>query len=209
MTFPCWRRHAMRCVFHAALLILLAFAWPAPNASAGDGDALQLLVGQARTATIDSDFAGLAKLVAPSERALAAQAVDLLAGMVAGFSDESEKLMAEYREVLKKYELEHLAESSEDDHEGLSPDSTPEEFRAHQRKLAEKTFAEVDTVAFAGDMMAFVIAAVGGPGEPIFPEGAITDVAIEGDNATATLEGEEIAFLREDGTWYLTSAIFD
>lgn len=113
---------------------------------------------------------------------------------------ELDAMVERYNEMVAEYGLPALSESEEPPEEEI-----------------DAIFADIDHVAFIEDMMAFLDSMPGEEESPAsegmpspFGEGEVvmTDLAIDGDTATATIDGEEAKFVRVDGRWYFDAELF-
>jgi hypothetical protein len=100
--------------------------------------------------------------------------------------------------VLDKYGVTELMEQ---DHGDIGDDPA---------KNAEKLLAGVDQVGLITDLMAFLEESgmkdtEGGDAKPPLsvPMGDLTDLKVEGDTATGTINGEPAHFVKVDGRWYV------
>jgi len=105
---------------------------------------------------------------------------------------EVAKIRDSYNAMVSKHGLPELSE------EGEAPDADPEEL-----------FAKIDQAAFIEDVMAFLESMPGDESSPAeagspwdLGDGTLTDLVIEGDSATGTIDGDEVGFIRIDGRWY-------
>lgn len=109
------------------------------------------------------------------------------------------KIRASYNALMAKYELPALPAEGEPEPTG----PTPEEMK--------KKFETMDQGVFMTDVMAFVDSIPGTEEEEKSDEpegpvkigaGELTGLAIDGDHATGTLDGDPVTFVRLDGRWY-------
>jgi hypothetical protein len=126
--------------------------------------------------------------------------VDMMSEMWKG--ESAQNLKAKYADAKKKYKV---PEPPEGDMLELGPDTTQEEIEAHIRKRAEAMYTGVDTAGYAAELLALMMAMPEMADRPIVPEGALADLKVDGDRATAKVGEQELAFVREGDRWYLSS----
>jgi hypothetical protein len=106
------------------------------------------------------------------------------------------KLRDSYNTVVARHGLPPISEAGEPERELDEAD-------------LEKAFAKLDSTAFARDLMAFMQSLPGAESrEAVDPspvklgDGVLSGLAISGDRATATLDGEPVIMVREGGRWF-------
>ncbi len=212
-------------------VLTLALAAPIPSRAAGTplgADSPEKLVERMRQSAQKKDFRELAACLAPEPRKELAQMIwmgatmmigmatamgsvgtELAAGMaesIGGEAGEGEakaqkapeapkidpKLAAlskRYDEVAHKHGLPGLKDDA-------VPDSDP-----------AALFAKIDAVEVVGDFGALLEGIGDATGEaapaPPAPEGKLEGLEIDGEKATATLDGEAVNFVKIEGRWYI------
>lgn len=181
----------------AALLLAASCMSAEPGA-----DSPEAVLAAAQKAAADRDGAALIRLVAPSQHVLLAAETDMAAEYIGAPSegDEAAKLTAALAKLRDQYGVK-----GEDDLPPLEIDSdiTQEELDALMEARAEMTYENVDVAGYAGELMSLVMSMPAMDGRTPVPAGEIEDVRVDGDRASARIEGREIALLREGGRWYL------
>ncbi len=108
---------------------------------------------------------------------------------------EMGKVRESYNTMVAKYGLPTMPKEGE-----------PEPAELSQEEV-QKKFESMDVGAFLADVMAFMKAMPGQEAKkesPVkIPTGALTDLKIEGDKATGSLDGEAMTFVKIDGRWYV------
>jgi hypothetical protein len=175
-----------------------------PLAAQEGGESPEAVLTAAQKAAGAKDAKAIVRLVAPSERAMLAFSTDLGVDMMSEMwkGDSAKNLKTSYSELKKKYKV---PEPPEGDTLELGPDTSPEEIDQHIRKRAETMYAGVDIIGYVGDLMGLVLALPEMADRPLLPEGAPTDLKVDGDKATAMLGGRTMQFVREGGRWYLSA----
>jgi hypothetical protein len=109
---------------------------------------------------------------------------------------QAAKLQQDYDVLMAKYGLPTMPKEGEPE-----PQISEQEIGA--------IFERLDTSAFAGDVLAFMKSMPGaeetpaGEAAPVkLGSGVIADLAIDGDTATGTIDGEAVRFVRENGRWF-------
>lgn len=180
----------------------------------------QAVVTRLRAAAETENFGELATLLAPDARAEMAKGIwagttmmiamssamgDMAAGMGEEMGEQTEEAKAQaakakaeadakfgawkkrYDEIAKKHGLPSLDSSQETDPEAL--------------------FAKADHVGvirdFGGLLQSFGEEQGRGKGEGKKIEGELENLKVEGDNASGTLAGEPIRFVKIDGRWFI------
>jgi hypothetical protein len=189
------------------VIVFFLFSVPAFAGGKTGGDSPQAVFKAAQKAGAKKDFSTLAKLVAPSERAMLAFGADFGVDMFLSFyeGEKAAKLNKKYQKIQKKYKIK------DDDGEKLQiTQNTPQEvIDAHMRKRAEKKFGHVDAVKFVPEVMGIVANMPEMAEQTFIPQGKIKDVKINGNHATGKVDGESISFIKEGGRWYLLGGILD
>lgn len=174
------------------------------------GDTPQAVFEAAQKAGANKDLGALAKLVAPSERAMLAFGTDMGVGMFIEFyeGEKAPELKKKYQEIQQKYEIKTETEENEEPLQITS--ETPQEvIDAHMRERAKKLYGHVDVVSYVPELMAIMFSMPEMADQPVFPHKELSDLKIDGDQATGTADDKELKFIREDGRWYLTADIMD
>ena len=157
-------------------------------------DSPEGVIARLQVAAEAEDFTEMVACMAPRDRPMAAMGMIIGAGMMAGFSDDTEALTAEFEAILDKHKV------NLDEDEGAPPAETDEEIEENLRKM----FEGVDLGALIGDIMAFMNERIpDAKTKKAVPEGDLGDVQIDGDTATATIGDEVQHFVRVDGRWYI------
>jgi hypothetical protein len=187
-----------------AAVTLGMFALVLPLAAQEGGESPEAVLTAAQKAAGAKDAKAIVRLVAPSERAMLAFSTDLGVDMMSEMwkGDSAKSLKTSYSELKKKYKV---SEPPEGDALELGPDTSPEEIDQHIRKRAETMYAGVDIIGYVGDLMGLVLALPEMADRPLLPEGAPTDLKVDGDKATAMLGERTMQFVREGGRWYLSA----
>jgi len=220
-----WVRAALAClVFGGILAALAAPVW----AEAPGADTPEALVERLKQATEKEDLGEMMACLTPQARGEMAAGMYLAATMVVAFSQmgvemggsmadslsedatdeqkaevqaqkekalaEANKLRDSYNAIVSKYGLPVIPEEGEAE----EPTGDPKEI-----------FQNIDQVAFLNEIFAFFEAMPGEekPAEekesPVdLGEGVLTDLAIDGDAATAKIDGKDVKFVRIDGRWF-------
>jgi hypothetical protein len=177
----------------------------ASPASGQDGaESPQAVLAAAQAAAAAKDAKAIVRLVAPSERVMLAFSTDMGVDMMSEMweGDTAKKLRSGYVELKKKYQV---PEPPEGETLELGPDTSQEEIDAHIRKRAEAMYAKVDVVGYTAELMGLLLAMPEMADRPLVPPGSPADLKVEGDRATATIDGQPLQFLREGGRWYLSA----
>lgn len=187
-----------------ATLTVGMFALVLPLAAQEGGESPEAVVTAAQKAAGAKDAKAIVRLVAPSERAMLAFSTDLGVDMMSEMwkGDSAKNLKTSYSELKKKYKV---SEPPEGDTLDLGPDTSQEEIDQHIRRRAESMYQGVDLVGYVGDLMGLVLALPEMADRPLLPEGALSDLKVDGDKATATLGEQPLQFIREGGRWYLSA----
>ncbi len=108
---------------------------------------------------------------------------------------EMGKVRENYNTLVAKYGLPTMPKDGEPEPPELSQEEV------------QKKFESMDVGAFLTDVMAFMKSMPGDEAKsesPVkIPTGALTDLKIEGDKATGSLDGEALTFVKIDGRWYV------
>ena len=206
------------------LVILLAAARAAPTPGRAGGAPLgaetpEKLVERMRRSAEKKDFGELASCLAPEPRKELAQMIWLGATMMIGMATTmgsmaegmGEALAGEAKEGEAKVagpkvdpKLAALAKRYDDvaKKHGL-PGLKDEDSSADPAAL----FAKVDAVEMVADFGALLDGIGEATGEaapaPPVPAGKLEGLKIEGDRATASLDGEPITFVKIEGRWFI------
>jgi hypothetical protein len=176
----------------------------------GGGDSPQAVFKAAQTAGAQKDFAALASLVAPSEQAMLAFGTDMAVGMFVEFyeGEKAEALKNKYQAIQEKYEIR-----TEDEDEGeklqITQDTPQEVIDAHMRKRASRLYGRVDAVHYVPDLMGIIVNMPEMAEQAFFPQEDLSELKIEGDEATGKAGDKEISFIREGGRWYLAADVMN
>ena len=225
-------------VYLAVGCLLLVVSAPV-FAEAPGAESPEALVERMKRAGENEDFGEMMACLAPEGRVEMASMMYLMATMMVGFSmmgvemgsemGESmaegmgEELTAEEKAEMEAQKEKALAEVAElrDSYNAMVAEyglpELAEEGDLPEPEL-EAIFQEIDQAAFIEDVMAF-LESMPGDEEESSPakEGApwevgdatLTDLTIEGDSATGTVDGEEVKFVRIDGRWYFDASFID
>ncbi len=217
----------------AALTLALAAPIPARAAGTPLGaDSPEQLVERMRQSAQKKDFRELAACLAPEPRKELAQMIwmgatmmigmatamgsagtELAAGMAEAIGGEAGEGEGEGEAKAKKApeapkidpKLAALAKRYDEvAHKhglpGLKDDAVPDSDPA-------ALFAKVDAVEVVGDFGALLEGIGEATGEaapaPPVPEGKLLGLKVDGDKATATLDGEPVNFIKIEGRWYI------
>ena len=174
------------------------------------GDSPQAVFKAAQEAGAKKDFSTLAKLVAPTERAMLSFGSDMAVGMFVEFyeGEKAAELKKKYQEIQKKYGIKT---EDEDDGEKLqiTQDTPQEVIDAHMRKRAKKLYGHVDAVKYVPDLMGIILKMPEMADKSFFPQEKLSDFKIEGDRATGKAGEKSISFVREGDRWYLTADVMN
>lgn len=229
-----WGRCATACLAVGAMLLLTvapAFA-EAPGA-----DSPEALLERMKRASENEDLPEMMACLSPKARGQMASMMYLMATMVVAFAqmgvemgsgmaeglagDATDEQKAEV-EAQKQKALAEAAALRESYNAMVSKYGLPvlpEEGEAEMPEQdAETLFENIDHAAFMADVFAFLESMPGkeeseAEGEesksPMdIGEGVMTDLAIDGDAATAKIDGEDVRFVRIDGRWFFDAENF-
>ena len=206
------------------LVVLLAAALAAPIPGRAGGAPLgaetpEKLVERMRRSAEKKDFGELASCLAPEPRKELAQMIWLGATMMIGMATTMGSMAEGMGEAL-------AGEAKEGEAKGAGPKVDPKLAALAKRydDVAKKhglpglkdedssadpaaLFAKVDAVEMVADFGALLDGIGEATGEaapaPPVPAGKLEGLKIEGDRATATLDGEPITFLKIEGRWFI------
>lgn len=189
-------------------------ALQSPAVVAGDsegGDSPQAVFNAAQEAGAKKDYGALAKLVAPSERAMLAFGTDMGVGMFVEFyeGEKADELKEKYKMVQEKYRIVEADTGPEDEKLHITEETSQEVIDAHLRKRAQKLYGHVDALEYVPDLMAIVATMPEMAEQPAFPQEALTNLRIEGERATGKAGTKPIFFIREGGRWYLSADVMN
>ncbi|MBN1782755.1 hypothetical protein JW948_16585 [bacterium] len=209
-----FRKKNVKDIRQQALFLVLCMAVLCfTHAVAGEtegGDTPQAVFKAAQAAGAKKDFATLANLVGPSERAMLAFGTDMGVGMFVEFyeGEKSDELKKKYQKIQDKYGIKDI---DEDDSEKLQvTEDTPQEvIDAHIRKRAEKKFGKIDATKLVPDLMGLVAGMPEMAEQTFFPQEKLTDLKIEGDKASGMSGEKKVMFIKEKGRWYLTADVMN
>lgn len=161
-------------------------------------------------ATADKDWEEMAACVSPEALVEMNSSMVMMGGMIVAFAamgegmseemgDEGQaeatavdvaELQTQFEELLAKHGID---EATMDALEAESEEAEmPEAFRSPE---------------FFADIMGFIDSVPGDDsGGPTPPEGGLENLVIDGDTATATVDGNEGGFVRVDGRWYVDTS---
>lgn len=190
---------------HALAVLGLIFAGPA---IAGDGGAATIdeLIEQCSGVT---SFAELLPMVHPDDQPMLGMAVQMMtafAPMMAMPSEMNSENEAEANALVEKMSAE--AEALEAKY-GLKvpPEDAPSgETPEGMAMRARYTFDGVDLAAYITAAEEWLASSVGEEtlkGGPVPDFSQVENIEIDGDLATATVEGRPVEFIRDEGRWYL------
>jgi hypothetical protein len=211
----------------AALAVVL-LAPPAGAAGPPGAATPQELVERMKRAAEAEDLPGIAECLTPKSRGELAKGIYLVTTMVVAFSQMGvemgagmaeamggEEASAEQRAELEKARAE--AAALRDRYNALvgrhglptMPADGAEPVEPSDAEL-EAAFARLEHGTFLADAAAFLESLPdsgdgeeeGAPSPVKIGEGVLADLAIDGDRATAKLDGEAVEFVRIDGRWY-------
>ncbi len=213
----------------AAAMLFVSSA--AVRADAPGADSPHELVVKLQRAAAADDLPGIVNLMTPKAREEMTMGMYLAATMVVAFSQmgiemggsmaegmtedasEEDKRAAQAQVEKAKLEAGKMRESynklvGEYGLPEIPAEGEPEPEGPAQEELQAR-FAAMDQGAFLGDVLAFLKTLPGdngpGPGEasPIkIGAGVLEGLAIDGERATGTIDGEPATFVRIDGRWY-------
>jgi hypothetical protein len=207
------------------VLMSAALAAPAPSRAAGPplgAETPEKLVERMRQSAEKKDFRELASCLAPAPRKELAQMIwmgaTMMIGMattmgtmaqgmgeaIAGDAKEGEPKKADADKPKVDPKLEALAKRYDDvAHKHGLPGLKDENSSADPAKLFDK----VDAVEVVGDFGALLDGIGEATGEaapaPPVPAGKLEGLKIDGDKASAQLDGEPITFVKIDGRWFI------
>lgn len=180
-----------------AALAVLAVSGPA---LAADGaESVEALMKQMDAAAASGNASQVLALIHPDDRPLYGFGMVMIGSFTPlGFmSDEkkAEAVGAEWETLLAKHHID------------MTPDGgPPAEDPAEMKMRARALFKKVDLPAFVNDAAGFLKkyrkADDTGPMIPA-PTGTAEGLKVDGDSATATVEGKPQKFSRVDGRWYI------
>ncbi len=186
----------MRCRHKTSILTSLCFVAvafitaqgrPCIAQKPGGADSPPEVLQAVDQAIADGDFGSLVGLIDLTDRPrVAAHTVAADQGLAIRFDKETE-----FYSLLDKYELRPLLD--------------PEGPYAAGVDEVKQFFGDKDTTMILAELFTFAMEA---GGEMWFrplvvPSGACADLEIQGENATCTIEFEEVRFVRRDQRWFL------
>src|SRR6185436_17967488 len=201
------------------VLLSAALATPTPSRAAGaplGAETPEKLVERMRQSAEKKDFRELASCLAPEPRKELAQMIWMGATMMIGMATTmgtmaqgmGEALAGEAKEDADKPKVDPklaaLAKRYDDvAHKHGLPGLKDEDSGADPATL----FAKVDAVEVVGDFGALLDGIGEATGEaapaPPVPAGKLEGLKIDGDKASAKLDGEPITFVKIDGRWFI------
>jgi len=200
-----WNMHRTHFFIFAILVLWFSHIFAGGNES---GDSPQTVFKAAQEAGAKKDFSSLTKLVAPSQLTMMAFGSDFGVSMFVEFYEgpKATELKKKYQETQKKYQINYKDEGEKLQ---ITQDTPPELIDEHMRKRAENKYGHVDVVKYIPELMAIVLDMPEMAEQPFFPQEKLTDLKIDGDNATGKAGEKSISFIREDDRWYLTADVMD
>lgn len=229
-------KYATTCLTAAALLVTSvapAFAKP-PGAESPEA-----LVERMKRAAENENMAEMMACLSPEGRSEMAQMMYLMSTMMVGFAmmgaematdmgsamaegmseAMGEEVSAEQQAEMAAAKQEALAEVGqllEAYNAMVSKYGLPplEEGEEPPDEDVDEVFRDIDHAAFVADVIGFLESMPGEDKPPTetptpFAAGVMTDLAIDGDAATAKVDGQEVKFIRIDDRWYFDEQIFD
>ena len=201
-----------QCIRLWTLVISILGLWftPVVAGEPNGGETPQAVFKTAQEAGANKDFGTLVKLTAPSERPMLALGTDMAVSMFVEFyeGEKAAEMMKKYQEIQNKYEIKT---GNEDEGEKLKIDqgTSQEVIEEHMRKRAKKLYGHVDVAKYVPDLMGIMINMPEMAEESFIPQEELSDLKINGDQATGKAGEESITFVREDGRWFLTADVMD
>ena len=189
------------------LVTLTCFASGLASTELG-GSSPEEVFNRMRTAASEADYESMAGCISPEGRAGISVMMFLAAGMSAAFSQMGEEMAAEMAEAADAEPPQNAqGEDLTAKLEALLARHGLDQAALEAAGPASGELPEqVESPEFFADIMTFVdeIPGEDGAAEQFqIPEGELTDVTIEGNQATAKLGDTPIEFVRIDGRWYL------
>lgn len=230
------RRRMM--ILGTAGALLLATTAPT-LAEAPGAESPEALVERARHALENENMGEFMACLSPDARTEMAQMIYLMGTMVVGFSMMGAEMATEMGSAMAEGMNEEQTDEEKAEMEagqkeamaevnalverydelvvgyGLPPLNEGEE---PPEEELDAMFASIDHGAFVQDMTAFVDSlpndeeSPGPKGPPPVlgsGEGTLTDLAIDGDAATAKIDGQDAELVRIDGRWYFDAKLFE
>jgi hypothetical protein len=223
-------RFGMRVTSYLVAAALLAIPAVPAFAGAPGAETPEALVERAKRAAESSDISELLACMAPEGLSEMATMMYAMATMMVGFAmmgaEMGSEMGAAMAESMGEVTAEQRAEMEAAKQEALAEvgvllssynamvakHGLPqlEDFDELPDEDVDDFFRDIDSSAFIVDVMAFLesvsgddAADTGGEDSTIDPPaGVMADLVIDGDAATATIDGEEVKFVRIDGRWY-------
>jgi len=197
-----WKTNSL---VHTLAILALILASPAV-ADDGGAATIEELIEQCKGKT---SLAELLPMVHPDDQPLMGFVVVMMGSFapmmampneISGDNEDeanalAEKLTAEYEALEKKHGLQ---EPPEDAPSGETPEG--------MAMRARYTFDGVDIAAFITDVEEWLMSSIGEEvlGGGLTPDFALVEeLQVEGDSATARVDGKPIEFIRYDDRWYL------
>ena len=213
------------------LLALLAITLPAcgdSGSTAGSGtggtttaakpggDSPEDVIAKAKAFAESEEFAGIVNLIAPDERPLLSagmimlsQMAPMMMGAMGGLGGE--EAQGEMKEKMKPFEdaMKSVMEKHGADKLDLSQAMASVQSPEAATKWINGELPDLDHGAFVGDMFGALKKLGEEASEKAggnFKElaGEMKDLKIDGDKATATINGKPGEFVKVDGRWYLS-----
>lgn len=225
------RRFGMRLTAYVMAVALFAIPAAPGFAEPPGAESPEALVERATRAAQASDMGELLACVSPEGRSEMAKMMYLMATMMVGFAmmgaemgsemgaamaeSMGEEVTAEQRAEMEAAKQEALAEvgallSSYNAMVARHGLPQLEDFDEPPDEDVDDFFRDIDSITFIADVTAFLESVsddetTGVAGEDASLDtvaGVMSDLVIEGDTATATVDGSEVKFVRIEGRWY-------
>lgn len=192
---------------------LLAASTPLTAAEPG-GATPEEVFDRFRAATEARDWEEMAACLTPEALAEMNASMVMVGGMIVAFAAMGEEMgeeMAEGMEAEPSAEPEVDVAALQAQFEELLADHGVDEetMDALEAEGAEAEMPEAfRSPAFFADIMGFIDSLPGEEGDSMMtpPEGGLENLVIDGNRATATVEGNEGGFVRVDGRWYVDTS---
>jgi hypothetical protein len=174
------------------------------------GEIVACLSGKARGEMTMGLYMGATMMVAFSQMGVemgGSMAESLGADASAEDKKKAEAQLAEARAQAAKLQDGYNAVMAKHGLPAMPKEGEPEP-EISEQDLAAK-FERIDTSAFATDVLGFMKSMPGAEEQPAsestpvkLGSGVIADLAIDGDTARGTIDGEPVRFVRENGRWF-------
>jgi hypothetical protein len=213
-----------------AVALVVITAAPALGEPPG-AESPEALVERAKRAAEASDMRELLACVSPEGRLEMAKMMYAMATMMVGFAmmgaemgsemgaamaeSMGEEVTAEQRaetEAAKQAALAEVGALLESYNAMAAKHGLPQlsDFDEPPDEDVDEFFRNIDSIALIADVTAFLESVSGDDGSGMTGDeaaldtaaGVMTDLVIEDDSATATIDGQEVKFVRIEGRWY-------